>query len=306
MLSEEEKLYRRAGEIAHKALEYGIKLTKPGTKILELCEKIEKKIIELGGKPAFPVNVSVNSIAAHYTSPPNDESVIPDDSLVKIDVGVHIDGCIADTAITVALGKADENLIIAAAEALRAAEEAISPEVNTKELGAIIEETIKKYGYRPIANLCGHQIEKYNLHAGKVIPNIKTQIGSKIGKNTVYAIEPFSTNGAGYVVESNEAHIFRLNRVRKIRKIKLHRKTFIHDIYSTCRTLPFALRWFTNLYSTLDLLEEDIKMLIDRKIVSKYPVLIEVKQGLVAQAEDTIMVLEKDVINLTNALDLLM
>ena len=306
MLAEEEKFYRLAGEIAHKALEYGVKLVKPGVKTLDICEKIERKIIELGGKPAFPVNVSVNSVAAHYTSPPNDETLIPDNSLVKIDVGVHIDGCIADTAVTVVLGKADENLVVAAAEALRAAEDIISPEVSTKEIGAVIEETIKKYGYRPVTNLCGHQIERYKLHAGKIIPNIKTQIGSKIGRNTVYAIEPFSTNGAGYVVETNEAHIFRLSKMKKIRKIKLYRKSIVRDIYSQCRTLPFTLRWFTKLYPNLTLLEEDIKTLICKKIVSKYPVLIEVKRGLVAQAEDTIMIIGKDVVNLTNALDLLM
>jgi len=304
VFQEELHYYRRAGEIARRTLEYATKIVKPGVKVLDVCERLEKKIIELGGKPAFPVNISINSIAAHYSPPINDSSIIPDNSLVKVDVGVHINGFIADTALTIALGRVDENLVIAAAEALRRAEEKLSPHVSTKDIGAVIEETIRRYGYRPISNLCGHQISKYDLHAGKVIPNIKVPIGSKLGKNTVYAIEPFSTNGAGYVVETREAHIFRLFRVKKIKKKTLYNKSIVQFILKEFNTLPFSLRWLQNIYDDINKLYFDIDRLIESKILYKYPVLVEARKGLVAQAEDTLVILEKDVVNLTNVLSL--
>ena len=79
------------------------KTVREGMRILDVCEKAETLIHKRGGTPAFPCNVSVNEVAAHYTSPPQDTQRIPENSLVKIDLGVHVDGYIADTATTICL-----------------------------------------------------------------------------------------------------------------------------------------------------------------------------------------------------------
>lgn len=94
-LTDTEKIMK-AGKIASETREYARTIIKKGYLLLEIAEKIESKIIELGAKPAFPVNLSINEIAAHYTPSYDDEKTAQ--GLIKIDLGVHIDGWIADTA----------------------------------------------------------------------------------------------------------------------------------------------------------------------------------------------------------------
>ena len=58
------RIYCRVGKIVHDVLEYAKTIVKPGVKVLEICEKIEQKIIEHGAQPAFPTNISINNVAA--------------------------------------------------------------------------------------------------------------------------------------------------------------------------------------------------------------------------------------------------
>ena len=98
----EEKLYyyQLAGKIAYEVFEEITPMVKPGAKLLDICDKATALILEKGGKPAFPTTVSINNIAAYYSSPDDDETVIPDDSVVKVDLGVHVNGFIANKADT--------------------------------------------------------------------------------------------------------------------------------------------------------------------------------------------------------------
>ena len=90
-----EKL-KKAGAIARQVINYAKSFIKKDTPLLEIAEKIEAKIVELGGKPAFPVNLSINEVAAHSTPSFNDSSLAY--GLLKVYIGVHIDGFVADTA----------------------------------------------------------------------------------------------------------------------------------------------------------------------------------------------------------------
>ena len=124
MLEDIEK-WRKAGKIASKAREFGKTLIKKNAKILDVAEKIEEKIRDLGAEPAFPVNISLNDCAAHATAHPDDKAVFGDD-VVKLDVGAHIDGCVGgDTAITVDLTGKHEDLMKASQDALDAAINAV-------------------------------------------------------------------------------------------------------------------------------------------------------------------------------------
>ena len=99
--SEDLKKYQIAGKIAKEVREEIKKTVKEGMPLIDICEKVENWIRAKGGKPAFPCNVSINEIAAHYTSPLNDQQIVPEKAIVKIDIGVHVDGYIADTATTI-------------------------------------------------------------------------------------------------------------------------------------------------------------------------------------------------------------
>ncbi|RLF21362.1 MAG: type II methionyl aminopeptidase [Thermoprotei archaeon] len=293
---DELRLYERAGIIAAKALEYAMGLAHVDMPIIELCEKIETYIRNSGGAPAFPCNISVNDIAAHYTSPPHDLSRIPPRSLVKIDVGVHVRGYIADTAGTIAFSPEYEPMISVAKMALERAIELFKPGANLGHIGHEIEEVISRHGLRPIRNLTGHLIKPWQLHAGKNVPNVSTRISDTIRSGEVYAIEPFVTSGEGYVVESSEAFIFSYSGGKAKSKDERRLLTYI---WRSFRSLPFCERWLVKSLGEHSL--EVLRNLVKRGSVYQYPVLREVSGQAVAQWEHTVIVLDREVIVITKA-----
>ena len=111
-----EKL-KKTGKIAAQVLEYGKGLIKKDASMTKVLDKIEEKITELGAKPAFPAQISCNHLAAHYCPDEEDKTVFSD-QLACLDVGVHVDGFIGDTAVTVDLSGKNEDLVKASREAL--------------------------------------------------------------------------------------------------------------------------------------------------------------------------------------------
>ena len=266
--------------------------------IIEVCEKAENLIRKKGGKPAFPCNVSINEIAAHYTSPPNDERKIPKNSLVKVDIGVHVDGYVTDTAVTLCFNPEYKSLVETAEQALKAAIENIRPEISTSKLGAIIEKTIKNRGFKPISNLTGHQVGRYLVHAGTSIPNVFQLSFSKIKLGEAYAIEPFVTlpNAIGRVKDSEEVTIFRFLKSRSLKSA--HAKRLLKHIEENFRTLPFAERWLKNVVPQAHY-QEAFKELLASKSIMGYPVFIEASRKPVAQAEHTVLIVEGGCLVLT-------
>jgi len=282
--------YVNAGKIASMVRENTRKKNHIGRTLFEICESIENEIMSLGGSPAFPVNVSLNEIAAHYTAEPNDQIKVKDTDVLKIDIGVHIDGYIADTAVTVSYNPKYEHLVniveLTLSEAIKVAK------FNTKssEIGKTIENTIINNGLKPIQNLSGHSLDQYIVHAGKSIPNIKT-LGSSFSlvNNQSYAIEPFVTtkDGLGIVYEGKIKNIFSLIS-RKPTKDK-DSDNFIISLWNRFKTLPFALRWLVKDYDESDL-RRTIEHLIKRKNIRSYPILVEGNNKIVSQAEHTIFI----------------
>ena len=68
--------YIKAGKIVSKIRCDASEMIKEGCLILDLVEYVESEILKCGGEIAFPCNVSLNEVAAHYTSPANDTSII--------------------------------------------------------------------------------------------------------------------------------------------------------------------------------------------------------------------------------------
>lgn len=291
MITEEAVLkLRQAGWIARIVREEAVRLVKPGVSLLELAEHLEGRIRELGGEPAFPVNISINHIAAHYTPIPGDSSVIPNDSVVKIDIGVHVDGFIADTAATVALSPVYEGLVEASRRALEKVAEAIHPGVKANEIGRIIEDTVKSMGFKPVRNLSGHSIDWYTLHAGLSIPNYADLLSRWRLEPGVYAIEPFASTGVGLVEEAREVTIYSL---KKKNRIPSEVRDIYEKLYGERRTLPFAERW---LYKYTRDTRAAVSQLARAGLTQSYPVLVEKSRGMVSQFEHTFLVLEKEVI----------
>ncbi|MEM0003718.1 MAG: type II methionyl aminopeptidase [Desulfurococcaceae archaeon] len=284
----------KAGEIAKKALRYAERVTKPGVKVLDLANSIEKYVEDIGGKLAFPVNIGVNTVAAHYTPVYMDDTIIPDNSVVKIDLGVHVDGYIADTALTVCFNPVYEGLLEATRKSLEKALEVIKPGIRASEIGKIIENTIRSHGYKPIKNLSGHGIERYTIHSGVIIPNYNDLLNVHRLYSGVYAIEPFATNGAGLVKELNQVTIYALRSTS--RELPDEVKSFYEKIYNDRRELPFTTRWYIQSNTDVNKVRETIATLKKYKLLVEYPVLVEKENGLVSQFEHTIIVTRKEVI----------
>jgi len=290
--------YRHAGQIAAKVREEMRRNTKEGMRLIEICEKTEQLIANMGGRPAFPCNVSVNEVAAHYTSPPNDDKTVPEDSLVKIDIGVHIDGYIADTAVTVCFSPELEDMVQTSEAALETAIKTIRPEIHTSDLGSAIQKTIERHGFKPISNLTGHQVGHYMVHTGKSLPNVSHVSFSKIQAGDVYAIEPFVTvkDAAGRVEDGPQAFIFRFIKRKPVKEPEArHLMGYIEKEY---RTLPFAERWLKAYEKTREY-KAAFTNLLASKCIMAYPVFVEVSQKPVAQSEHTVYIDSHETIVLT-------
>jgi methionyl aminopeptidase len=291
--------YIQAGKIASQVREYARTQDHTGKSLSEICDDIEGEIFKKGGQPAFPVNVSLNDIAAHYTAVPNDPIIVKNNDVLKIDVGVHIDGYIADTAVTVSYDAKYQNLIDTAERALDEAISIARSNTRVSDIGRIIEKTITKYGCKPIQNLSGHSLERYTIHAGKSIPNIWT-IGHSfnLSVNNVYAIEPFVTtkDGQGIVYEGKIKNIYGIGSRKRTKDQKAD--DFLEYLWTKFKTLPFALRWIVDDYEEKEAISL-LEILVKKKNIHAYPILVEGANRIVVQAEHTIIPQESNTITIT-------
>jgi methionyl aminopeptidase len=283
--SEQLKKIKKAGKIAATARDYGASLIKVGAYLLEVTEKIEKKIKDLGGDFAFPPQISLNDIAAHYCAEPKDETIFKKGDLAKLDVGVHIDGFIGDTALTIDLGE-NRNLVRASRDAVDNAISIIKPGITLGEIGKVIQESIQKYGYSPVRNLSGHGLGEYEFHKSPNIPNIETNDKTELKKGQLIAIEPFATSGRGMIYESSNANIFSQINKKPVRNI-ITRK-ILKEI-EKYKGLPFTTRWLTYKFNPFKV-KFALRELLNKDIIKSYPPLPEKTHAVVSQAEHTLIV----------------
>jgi len=277
--------YIQAGKIAAEVREESKKFVKVGSSLLEIAEKIESLIKEKGAAPAFPVNLSLNNIAAHYTPGKGDKTRIAEGDLIKVDIGVHVDGYVGDTAYTITFNPEYEKLVLASEKALEEAIKLCTPGRKISEIGEKINEVITGMGFLPISNLTGHGLEKFNLHAEPQIPNVKITSNYKLKENQIIAIEPFATNGSGRVKDSEPTLIYSLVRPGPVRNQDAR---IIMNFASPFNSLPFAERWIPiDSLVRLRLALRELKM---RNIIYDYPVLKEAAGGVISQAEHTVIV----------------
>ncbi|MEE9377489.1 MAG: type II methionyl aminopeptidase [Candidatus Lokiarchaeia archaeon] len=285
---------QKAGKIAQEVKKYIKPKIKVGVKVIDLISDTETKIEELGGLCAFPVNLCINNIAAHYTSPIKDDGLeINEGDLVKIDLGVHIEGYIVDTAFSVNFSEDEslENIIQATVVALDAAKMMVKPKTNTRDIGKKIEEIVKGFKYNPIRELGGHQIERWTVHGKKQLPELGSQGGDIMESGEVFSIEIFASTGEGSVHNTQYSYIYEINPY--VGRVPLRRKTskqllgFINKNY---KTLPFAERWLAKEFRLG--VAFGLQELIQQGKLQVHYVLAEKKGVNVAQIEESILITE--------------
>jgi methionyl aminopeptidase len=264
--SERYDRHREAGEILTQVRAEAVNRIEVGANHRELVE-----------------HVGIDEEAAHATPGADDESTFGEE-LINIDIGVHVDGWVADSAVTVDLSGNDE-LVAATDAALEAAIETVGPGVDTGLVGDVIGRTIEGYGYSPVVNLTGHGLEQYEQHAGPTIPNRKVPEGVELSVGDVVAIEPFATDGRGKVSEGSDEEIFALEHEGSVRDRSARQA--LGQIAEQFQTLPFATRWLE-----VDRPAMALRRLKQRDLVHSYPVLKERPGALVSQKEHSVIITE--------------
>lgn len=283
--------YKKAGEIAKQTREFAKQLIKPDMPLVEIAQKIEAKIVELGGEVAFPVNLSIDDIAAHFHPTLEDETKAS--GLLKIDLGVHIKGFIADTAFTLDLTPNNEHkeLIQATDEALKKALELAKNSPTLNEIGELIQKTIEDKGFSPIVNLSGHSLDEYDIHAGITIPNYANGNENKLGLGA-FAIEPFATTGEGRIYEGPDGNVYALMNAKNTRSPTARK--ILDWVIEKKKALPFSLREIQEKFGPMSRLA--IKELVQQEIIHSFPQLIEKAHKPVAQSEHTFIKTKDDII----------
>jgi methionyl aminopeptidase len=270
-----------AGKKAKEVRAYGKSLIKKGASYKEVTTQIRAKIKELGAIPAFPPQIALNEVAAHYL-PASNEDIVFSDELIKLDIGVCYKGAIGDCAATIDLSGTNQPLVDAAEAALLAAETVIKVGLPIQEIGEIIEKTILSFGFQPVRNLAGHGLGHYTVHQEPMIPNCKCRMKETIKPGMTFAIEPFATNGIGSVYEKGKAEIFSLTG--KQSRGNDSSRAILEKI-KTFHGLPFELSDLEEAGA-----EQILPQLLKNGILEGYPPLVEKRKGLVAQAENSVLV----------------
>lgn len=278
---------RDAGRVAAAARDAGAARIVPGARVLDVCAFVDDEIVRRGGQPAFPTQSSLNHVAAHYCPPPEDATPYAAGDLAKLDVGVHIDGFVVDTALTVWVGHPGERhpLVDAARDALEAAIAAAGPLAPVRRVSAAIERTLRAAGLRPMRNLCGHGVDRWTVHCPPPIPNLAEDASDRLSIGAAVAIEPFATTGGGMVAEVGAAEVFRLD---PLHDDGAGPPAPLLDAVRAFRGLPFARRQLAAFPRAE--VEALLARLLASGLLHGYAPLAETTGFPVAQAEHTIFV----------------
>ncbi len=285
------KLHQKAGSIAHHALRNGAKLIKVGASMREVLDSIEKEIKSKGAGIAFPAQIALNNTAAHFCPDDEEDIIFKEGDIAKLDIGAHINGFVADTALTVNLGNHDD-LTRASKEALAAALKLIRPGITLGEIGKTIQETINSFDLRPIRNLSGHGLGQYVIHDKPSIPNVATGDKTELKEGMSIAIEPFATNGAGEIYESVNPTLFSLIQPKPTRSMITRE---VSKTILTFKGLPFTTRWLSRIHG-IGKVRFALREMQQNGSVIAHPPLLELKKGLVSQHEHSLIVAEKPII----------
>ncbi|MDG6942390.1 MAG: type II methionyl aminopeptidase [Nitrososphaerota archaeon] len=290
--------YRKSGKITGEVKSVVKSAVKPGVGYIEICDLVRREVESRGGRLAFPTGIGVNEVTAHYSPQEGDESVIREEDLVKVDFGVHVDGYVTDTSVSVTYNPEYNILLEATERSLEAAIATARRDQRAGEIGREIHREATRLGFKTIENLTGHTVDRYVVHAGKSIPNLFMPGAQSLKRGDVFAIEPFLTPGtaAGYVIDAPTKTIFSIVSRKKTGDHELD--AFADRIWAERKTLPFTPRWYTAELGTRSV-SRMVERLVAKKIVRAYPTLVEASGSPVAQFEHTMALDEGGLVVLT-------
>lgn len=254
----------------------------------------------------FPIGLSINECAAHWTPNSGENRTWEQNDLVKIDYGVHIDGCIIDSAFTKSYSRDYDELIDISKQGTDLAIKNSGVDAVLGDIGKLVQEFIeskeveirgKIYPLKSVRDLTGHLIFPYMIHGPKSIPNFAINYPVRMEENEFYAVETFPTTGSGRTNFDLECSHYCINTERIVKNLETdgglprlpNRENYLFKrIRKTRQTLPFCKKWLKN--ENIKGYQIPLKNLVDKGLVNSYPPIMSEKNTYVAQHEHTIFV----------------
>jgi methionyl aminopeptidase len=196
---------RQSGRVLRQVLDEVSTMVRPGITTMDLERVAEKRIKELGAKPAFKgyhdypcvLCTSVNDEIIHGI--PSEKRVLKAGDLVSIDCGVVLDGYYSDAAVTVPVGNTLQpelkKLLEVTEASLYRAIEQMRVGNTVGDVGAAVQELVEANGFSVVREFVGHGIGTH-MHEEPQVPNYGSRgYGARLEEGMVLAIEPMVTAG---------------------------------------------------------------------------------------------------------------
>jgi len=307
LTSEVMNKYTTAATIANNALAKVVSELKAGATLFSLCETGDKFINEEVKKVlkshkidrgvAFPTCISRNNVVGHFSAEAEDKDVLENEDLVKIDLGVHLDGYIATAAHTHIVGQTGQatsgkkaDVICAAHVAGEAVLRALKPGATNKDITAIIKQVADVYKVNPVEGVLSHKMSRFIIDGQKIIMNKTTADQQteeyEIEEHDVFGIDIVMSTGDGKPKEKDrKATIYkRVVDQSYMLKMQASRKVYT-EINKKFPALPFSIRFMEEKHVRFGLSE-----LEKHGLINAFPVLYEKNGEFVAQFKYTALI----------------
>lgn len=285
-----------AGKIAKEVRSFGASLIQTGASYNNIIEKIIEKINSYPDcVPAFPPQIAINEVAAHFLPEPGTD-IILNNELVSLDIGVCYKGAIGDCAISIDLSGENQKLVDASRMALLEAQKILKVGLPIRKIGEKIDEVITTHGFVSVKNLSGHGLGEYQIHTSPSIPNYDNHNEQVLEPNMTFAIEPFASNGAGLIYDAGNPYIFSFVQKRPVRSPIT--KAVLHTILQK-NGLPFSFHELMSAGHSIGKIKLALAELMRLGIITGHAPLIDKKKGFVSQAENTIVIDENGIVHVS-------
>jgi len=310
--------YKTAADIANKAMEQVVKECTPDKKIVDICSFGDKAITDLTANVykstklekgvAFPTCISVNNLVGHYSPLADDTATLKDGDLVKIDLGVHIDGFITVMAHTLIVTTHPEtattgrkaDVIAAAHYAAECAHRLIKPGKKNTEVTDAIAKCAEQFKCQPVEGVLSHQMKRFVIDGNRVIIN-KATLEHKVEEfefeeGEVYSVDIVMSTGEGKPKETETRTTIFKRAVDQSYLLKMKASRYVfNEINARFPTLPFTLRALDEKRARLGITE-----CLKHDLVNPYPVLFEKEGEFVAQFKFTLLITPSETKRLTS------
>lgn len=318
--------YKTAGEISNLVLRAVILEVIPGASVINICSFGDKLILDETAKHykkdkqlkkgvAFPTCICINEVVCHFSPLRSDAVVtVKDGDLIKIELGVHIDGFAAVTAHTLVVGATAENpatgvkadAILAAHNCAEVALRLIKAGNTNVQVTDAIQKVTDAYKCTPLEGMLSYQIKRYQTEADtdKQIVLNPSEVQKKEIKDIefavheVYAMDVFITSGSGKTKEYNTTTtVYR--RTEEVYQLKMKAsRAFYSDVTNRFTLMPFTIRAFEEETKA----RMGLKECVTHELLQAYPVQQDGDGAPVAQFKFTVLVVPNGNIRINGGL----